>query len=135
MEAELNKLLIVTSALSSFLAVTVNAAPLTDLPEQIGTCVFTHVKSVETRLQEAGGQPIPDSGSAINFVNGGYQVSYNQIPEVDSSQVGDRVMMCLAFVPANCPAGDDRGKIYTTTNFRTGRSWTLPDSEHDCGGA
>jgi hypothetical protein len=131
----LKNLLIAASALSAFMAVAVHAAPLTDLPEQIGTCVFTHVKSVETRLQGAGGKPVPDSGSAISFVNGGYQVSYGQIPGVDSSQVGDKVMMCLASVPANCPAGDDRGKVYTTTNFRTGQSWTLPDSEHDCGGA
>lgn len=131
----MKKRLFTLPILSTFLAIPVYAAPPTDLPDQIGTCVFTHVKSVETRLQEAGGKPIPDSGSAINFVNGGYQVSYDQIPEVDSSQVGDRVMMCLAFVPSNCPVGDDRGKIYTTTNFRTGRSWTLPDSEHDCGGA
>lgn len=131
----MKKLLISASALSACMAGAVHAAPLTDLPEQIGTCVFTHVKSVETRLREANGMPVPDSGSAISFVNGGYQVSYEQIPEIDSSQVGDRVMMCLAFVPADCPVGDDRGKIYTTTNFRTGHSWTLPDSEHNCGGA
>ena len=32
-------------------------------------------------------------------------------------------------------AGDNRGKIYTTTNLRTLDSWTLTDSEHSCGGA
>ncbi|QEO17839.1 hypothetical protein [Acetobacter vaccinii] len=131
----MKKLLLSCSSFFSFLTVTAHAAPATDLPDQIGTCVFTHVKSVETRLQEAGGKPIPDSGSAISFVNGGYQVSYDQIPDVDSSQAGDKIMMCLASVPANCPAGDSRGKVYTTTNFRTGRSWTLSNSEHDCGGA
>ena len=32
-------------------------------------------------------------------------------------------------------AGDARGRIYTTTNLRTLESWTMPDSEHQCGGA
>lgn len=131
----MKKILFLLPALSAFLAVAAHAEPTIDLPDQIGTCVFTHVKSVGTRLQEAGGKSVPDSGSAISFVNGGYQVSYAQIPDVDSSQIGDKVMICLASVPANCPVGDNRGKVYTTTNFRTGQSWTLPDSEHDCGGA
>lgn len=77
---------------------------------------------------------MPDSGSAVSFMNGGYQVSYTQVPEVDASKTGDKVMMCLLSVPSNCPAGDNRGKNYTTTNIRTGQSWTLPDSEHNCGG-
>lgn len=38
-------------------------------------------------------------------------------------------------LPQHCPPGDNRGKIYTTTNMRTVKSWTLPDSEHRCGGA
>ena len=31
--------------------------------------------------------------------------------------------------------GSAGGKVYRTTNLRTRQSWTLPDSEHGCGGA
>jgi hypothetical protein len=43
--------------------------------------------------------------------------------------------MCLVQLPFACPAGDVRGRWYTTTNLRTLESWTLPDAEHGCGGA
>jgi len=33
----------------------------------------------------------------------------------------------------DCPPLDTRGKVYTTTNKRTGASWT--DSNHSCGRA
>jgi hypothetical protein len=45
------------------------------------------------------------------------------------------VRICLVSLPQNCPPGDTRGRIYKTTNLRTRQSWTLPDSEHSCGGA
>ena len=38
-------------------------------------------------------------------------------------------------VPADCPPGDDRGKIYAPPISGTGESWELPDSQHSCGGA
>ena len=101
-----------------------------DLPTQIGQCATTTVKSVSTRLEDT-----PGSGSAIDFANGGSQVSYDQTPEVDASQPGDLVQMCLVETPQDCPAGDNRGAVYKSTNLRTGQSWTLPDSEHACGGA
>ncbi len=52
-----------------------------------------------------------------------------------ASRKGDKVYVCLMSILANCPPGDDRGRVYTTTNLRTMESWTLPDSEHSCGGA
>ncbi|HJW39842.1 MAG TPA: hypothetical protein VJ476_01290, partial [Rhizomicrobium sp.] len=58
-----------------------------------------------------------------------------ELPEVHRSHVGDPVLMCLVFIPSDCPKGDDRGKVYTTTDLRTLQSWTLPDAEHSCGGA
>jgi hypothetical protein len=100
------------------------------LPRHVGECVETRVKTVENRLENA-----PGSGSAITFVNGGTQVSYDQVPEVDGSRPGDRVKMCLVSIPKGCPPGDTRGRQYRTTNMRTGQSWTLPDAEHMCGGA
>lgn len=99
-------------------------------PTRIGQCVGTRVKEVGTRLENT-----PGSGSLVTFTNGGVQVSYDQVREVDESRPGDRVSMCLVSIPKDCPPGDDRGRTYKTTNKRTGQSWTLPDSEHMCGGA
>ena len=100
------------------------------LPKQVGKCSITRIKSVSTRLDGA-----PGSGSAIQFMNGGYQVSYDQVAAVDRSRRGDLVRMCLVSTPKDCPPGDDRGRVYKTTNLRTRRSWRLPDAEHMCGGA
>jgi hypothetical protein len=100
------------------------------LPTAVGQCATTTVKEITTRLDDT-----PGSGSAVSFANGGYQVSYDQVPEVDESRAGDGVTMCLVSLPQDCPAGDDRGKVYKSTNLRTGRNWTLPDAEHMCGGA
>jgi hypothetical protein len=41
----------------------------------------------------------------------------------------------LVSIPRHCPKGDNRGRVYRTTNLRTHKSWKLPDSEHMCGGA
>jgi len=106
------------------------------LPERIGQCVKTSIKSVETRLVDgATNKPIPGSGSAVSFANGGYQVSYDTVPAIVHSKAGDRVRMCLVSIPQHCPKGDGRGRIYHTTNLRTHKSWTLRDAEHMCGGA
>ena len=106
------------------------------LPKSVGQCADTKVLRVETRLVDGStNQPIPGSGSAIRFVNGGYQVSYDAIAAVEASRPGDAVKICLVSIPRGCPPGDRRGRIYKTTNLRTNDSWTLPDSEHSCGGA
>ena len=80
---------------------------------------------------------LPDSGSAITFSNGGYQVSYEKIPAIHRSKLGDKVKVCLTYKP-NCSharRGDQRGRVYETTNLRTNERWALPDSSHMCGGA
>ncbi len=100
------------------------------LPNKVGDCVTTSVKSIGTRLDG-----IADSGSAIEYANGLYQVSYDIIPEIAESKAGDPVTLCLTELPQDCPPGDDRGKIYKATNLRTHRIWVAPDSEHSCGGA
>ena len=100
------------------------------LPTQVGQCTQTTVKTVGARLEGT-----PGSGSAIEYADGGTQVSYDQIPGIDDSQPGDVVKLCLVSLPSNCPAGDDRGKVYFGTNLRTGETWGEPDSEHSCGGA
>ena len=106
------------------------------LPNRVGQCVTTRVKRVETRLVDGStNQPVPGSGSAVVFANGGYQVSYETIASVEASRAGDAVRVCLVSLPDGCPPGDDRGREYKTTNLRTRGSWTLPDSQHTCGGA
>jgi hypothetical protein len=101
-----------------------------ELPIRVGTCVSTTIKSIETRLQG-----VPGSGSAVSFENGGYQVSYDKVSAIEHSKVGDSVRMCLVSIPSDCPKGDERGRVYRTTNLRTHQTWKLPDSEHMCGGA
>jgi hypothetical protein len=129
------RLIIAAVALSFVSALAVPAAAA-GLPTKVGQCVDTTVKSVEERLEDgATNKPVPGSGSAISFANGGYQVSYEQMPAVDASRAGDPIRLCLASIPQNCPPGDNRGREYKTTNLRTHHSWRLPDSEHSCGGA
>jgi len=118
---------------SSALAAPAAAAPQAAadvLPTQVGQCVQTRVKSVGTRLENT-----PGSGSAIAYTNGGGQVSYDQVLGIDDSQAGDSVKLCLDSLPQDCPPGDDRGKVYSGTNLRTGETWSEADSEHSCGGA
>jgi len=105
------------------------------MPKHVGGCAKTKVLRVETRLMDADGKSVPGSGSAIDFVNGGYQVSYDQVEAIDASRPGDEVEVCLVSLPKGCPKGDHRGKTYKTTNLRSHGQWTLPDSEHSCGGA
>lgn len=100
------------------------------LPVKVGQCSMTSVKDVTTRLEG-----MADSGSAIDYANGGYQVSYDQIPGIERSKAGDSIKLCLIALPTNCPPGDDRGRQYRATNMRTHASWEAADAEHMCGGA
>jgi hypothetical protein len=105
-------------------------------PRREGTCVRTRISKVEQRLRDGANGPfIAGSGSAVRYTNGGYQVGYTEIEPVQNSRTGDPVFMCLVRIPRGCPSGDARGRVYTTTNLRTLQSWTMPDSEHECGGA
>jgi uncharacterized protein len=119
-------------------AIAGNRPPLSGpLPVRIGQCTTTQVAQITPRL-DPGHPPMSadfDSGTAINYRNNGYQVSYDREAALLNSRRGDNVLMCLVAVPHNCPPGDDRGRVYTVTNLRTSATWTLPDSEHSCGGA
>ena len=100
------------------------------LPSKVGECTNTTIAKILSRLDG-----MPDSGSAVSYANGGYQVSYDMIPGIEHSRRGDPVKLCLIELPSDCPPGDDRGKIYRATNLRTGAKWEAPNSEHSCGGA
>jgi hypothetical protein len=106
-----------------------------NLPKHVGDCAATKVQKVETRLADGDNKPVAGSGSAVEFADGGYQVSYDTVPEIEASRPGDAVKICLVSIPHPCPPGDKRGRVYKTTTLRTHGEWTLPDSEHSCGGA
>ena len=85
---------------------------------------------VATRLDS-----VPDSGSAVSFANKAYQVSYDTLPAIQRSRVGDPALLCLVSIPRGCPPGDDRGRVYAAANLRTLGAWSAADAEHMCGGA
>jgi hypothetical protein len=135
-----------TIALASLLAssavlarpVPVNPAitPNDPLPVRVLDCGGSVIKQVGDRF----GGPIDASrfsGSSVGFANGGHNVSYDTVEAIKNSRVGDHVLVCLVHIPDpdKCPPNDVRGRVYTVTNLRTLASWTLPDSQHLCGGA
>jgi len=104
-------------------------------------CEFTTILEITARIgtmsngRFVAGDP-REVGSAINYANGIYGVSYEYIPAIsERSRVGDRMRLCLVSRYVNCPKGDDRGKTYAAENLRTGEKWSLPDAQHMCGGA
>ncbi len=102
------------------------------LPIREGQCVATRIESFAGRLE---GDTTFESGTSVAFANEGTQVSYDKVPAIIQSHPGDRVLMCLTAIPKHCPPGDDRGRMYTTTNLRTHATWSLPVTQHSCGGA
>lgn len=124
-------------AITVVLSVSLSLAALSlaradDLPAQLGACSETTISFIGGRLE---GDNNFETGTAVQFDNGGVQISYERDEGVVNSQIGDPVRICLVSIPSDCPPGDDRGKVYATTNLRTGASWEMPDSQHMCGGA
>jgi len=113
------------------------APPSGTMPTVLGQCVSTQVTEVHPRFSDGGPAKDEDydAGTAVEFANGGYQVSYDREPALLGSRHGDQVIMCLISIPQLCPPGDNRGRSYTVTNVRTQQTWTLGDSQHMCGGA
>ncbi len=105
------------------------------MPKNVGDCAMTHISALTTRFGDPLDGTDPGAGSAIAFANGGGQVSYDMESAFYDTKVGDPVVMCLTSVPRDCPAGDDRGRVYYGLDVRTGGTWSLPDSQHMCGGA
>jgi uncharacterized protein len=109
------------------------------LPTKINQCMNTAVVDITDRF---GANLTPlvdssgfDSGSAANFKNGGFVVSYSKEPALLSAKRGDPVRMCLVSIPKNCPPGDNRGREYRIINLRTNETVVMSDSQHMCGGA
>jgi len=100
------------------------------LPKRIGQCVETRISLLGPRLEG-----VPDSGDSVKYENGTFGISYETVEPLRRARVGDPVKLCLASIPKHCPPGDDRGREYKAVDLRTHGKWTLPDSEHMCGGA
>ena len=117
-------------ALAAIMVMIPPKAVADQLPLEIGQCSETRIVDLGSRLRG-----VPESGSAVQYDNGSYQVSYEILPELLQLHIGDRVRLCLLFIPPDCPVADERGRIYEGTNLRTGRSWEAPASQQSCGGA
>jgi hypothetical protein len=102
------------------------------VPGRIGDCV-------ETRISFIGGvhaAPAPNQdGAIVNYENDEASVSFKQEPEIERSQLGDPIRLCLVSIDRTCPRGDRRSRVYRATNLRTNGVWELGNSLHACGGA
>jgi hypothetical protein len=114
-----------------------NTERISLLPGQVGECADTTITSITDRfgadLTPAESKKGADKGTIVRFSNSGVQVSSEKERAIARSQIFDKVNMCLVAVPKDCPAGDIRGRVYKTTNLRTGESWNLPNDVRGCG--
>lgn len=112
------------------------AAKTGPMPLQVGDCARTTIKGLTDRFGEpleAGGDEM--SGSAVEFTNGGWQVSYGHEEGLGLSEIEDEVTTCLVSRIRDCPKDDDRGHTYVTFNESKRVFWVLTDTQHICGGA
>ena len=105
------------------------------IPQRVGDCAVTHIAQLITRLGKPLAGADPSEGAAVGYANRGWGVSYDMVDGLYNAQVGDPVVMCLMSIPRDCPRGDKRGRVYYGLDMRTGGTWSLPDSQHSCGGA
>jgi hypothetical protein len=114
-----------------------SVAPSSILPGKVGECADTTITSITDRFGAdlAPSKKGADKGIFVRFSNSGVQVSLVKERAIVRSQVFDKVNMCLVEIPRDCQPGDVRGRVYKTTNLRTGESWSLPNDVRSCGGA
>ena len=88
--------------------------------QKVGDCAITTITRITARIE---GTSAHDTGSAIVYANGVSGVSYEYVPPLHASRIGDQVRLCLVSVFINYPPGDDAGQEYQATNLRTGNHW------------
>jgi uncharacterized protein len=116
------------------------------LPAKVGDCADSVISGKATRFEDA--TPGEVGGEAVVQLENGlalYIVDVSVQPPPDNADrymyttsdfaVGDRVRLCLAALPEDCPPGDDRGKRYSVTNYKNRLSFDGVDAWHSCGGA
>jgi hypothetical protein len=133
-ETEMNKSIWLLTGLALFNleATQAIAQPAHQPLARVGQCVSTRITRMGARLE---GDTSYENGMYFSTAAGVGGVDYGPVPGLSRSRVGDRVRTCLVSIPRGCPPGDDRGRIYRTTNRRTHQSWRMSDSQHGCGGA
>jgi len=121
-------------------------ASLAALPEVVGECVNTSIVQKITRFEgaiagETGGEVAVELNNGVSLYIQN-SVDFPAIENVDKYMFattdflkGDKVELCLQELPTDCPEGDDRGKIYSVTNYKNNRSFIGIDAWHSCGGA
>lgn len=114
------------------------------LPKEIGDCVTAEVKKKHFRLwgRDDPEMPIEEDGIGKEII-----VRLTTGMFLYTGQIGDNflaseyyargaiVELCLLEFPTDCPPGDDRGKVYSLLDYRTGFKDDVVDSWHLCGGA
>ena len=88
--------------------------------QKVGDCAITTIMRITARLE---GTSAHDTGSAIVYANGVSGVSYEYVPPLHASHIGDHIRLCLVSVFKNYPLGGDLGQEYQATNLRTGNHW------------
>ena len=88
--------------------------------QKVGDCAITTITRITPRVE---GTSAHDTGSAIVYTNGVAGVSYEYVPPLHASRIGDQVRLCLVSIFKNYPPGDIAGQEYQATNLRTGNHW------------
>ena len=114
------------------------------LPKQIGDCVTAEVKKKHFRLwgRDDPEMPIEEDGIGkeiiVRLTTGMFLYTGQSGDNFLASEYyarGAKVELCLLEFPTDCPPGDDRGKVYSLLDYRTGFKDEVVDSWHLCGGA
>lgn len=116
------------------------------LPQKLKACTDLVIDEKTTRFEgatpgEAGGEVFVIMKHHVGF----FVVSVDGLSDKDNADKymfntkdfakGDKVKVCLASVPKDCPPGDDRGKGYSITNYKNHKTFSGTPDWHSCGGA
>lgn len=124
----------------------VELSQLAYLPQRLNSCVDNIIVGKTTRFPgakvgELGGEILVLTGNHLGF----YVVSVDGLADEQNTDkymfktknfaLKDKVKICLNYIPADCPADDDRGKHYSITNYKNHKSFIGTPNWHSCGGA
>lgn len=117
------------------------------LPKKVGQCVDSTIAEKYTRFEnfnagdEGGGEvSVAFKNELALFIQTISNFPATANPDkymftTNDFALGDKVKLCLKELPTDCPKGDDRGKVYTVTNYKNNKSFVGVDAWHLCGGA